>query len=227
MPVTKRALVIGGGVAGIQAALDIADAGYEVVLVEREPSIGGKMAGLSETFPTLDCSQCILTPRMVEVGQHPNIKLHTYSRSRERSRATSATSRSTIRKKARYVDIDKCTGCGAVLERLPVEEDAQRVRLRHGQADGHLRAVPAGRARPAGDRRERLPPSSTKGKCGLCAEEVPGRGDQLRRRGPARHRGGRRDRRRHRLQALQHRQGAGQRASSPATASTATASTRT
>ncbi len=65
--------------AGIQAALDIADAGYQVVLVEREPSIGGKMAGLSETFPTLDCSQCILTPRMVDVGQHPNITLHTYS----------------------------------------------------------------------------------------------------------------------------------------------------
>ena len=76
---TKRALVIGAGVAGIQAALDIADSGYDVVLVEREPSIGGKMAGLSETFPTLDCSQCILTPRMVEVGQHPNITLYTYS----------------------------------------------------------------------------------------------------------------------------------------------------
>jgi heterodisulfide reductase subunit A2 len=79
VPVTRRALVIGGGVAGIQAALDIAEAGYEVVLVERDPSIGGKMAGLSETFPTLDCSQCILTPRMVEVGQHPRIRLHTYS----------------------------------------------------------------------------------------------------------------------------------------------------
>jgi len=79
VPVTRRALVIGAGVAGIQAALDIADAGYEVIVVEREPSIGGKMAGLSETFPTLDCSQCILTPRMVDVGQHPNIKLYTLS----------------------------------------------------------------------------------------------------------------------------------------------------
>ena len=79
VPVTKRALVIGGGVAGIQAALDIAAGGQEVVLVEKEPSVGGKMAGLSETFPTLDCSQCILTPRMVEVGQHPKIRLLTYS----------------------------------------------------------------------------------------------------------------------------------------------------
>lgn len=77
VPVTKRALVIGGGIAGIQAALDIADAGHKVVLVEREPSIGGHMAQLSETFPTLDCSQCIMTPKMVDVANHPNITLHT------------------------------------------------------------------------------------------------------------------------------------------------------
>ena len=79
----RRALVIGGGIAGIQAALDIANAGHKVILVEREPSIGGHMAQLSETFPTLDCSQCILTPRMVEVAQHPNITLYTYSRAGE------------------------------------------------------------------------------------------------------------------------------------------------
>ena len=77
VPVTKKALVIGGGIAGIQAALDIADAGHQVVLVEREPSIGGHMAQLSETFPTLDCSQCIMTPKMVDVVNHPNISLHT------------------------------------------------------------------------------------------------------------------------------------------------------
>ena len=77
--VERKALVIGGGVAGIQAALDIADAGYEVILVEKEPSIGGRMAQLSETFPTLDCSQCILTPKMVSVARHPNIKLLTYA----------------------------------------------------------------------------------------------------------------------------------------------------
>ena len=75
VPVTKTALVIGGGIAGIQASLDIANAGHKVILVEKDPSIGGHMSQLSETFPTLDCSQCILTPRMVEVAQHPNITL--------------------------------------------------------------------------------------------------------------------------------------------------------
>lgn len=79
VPVTKKALVIGGGIAGIQAALDIANCGHKVILVEKEPSIGGHMSQLSETFPTLDCSQCILTPRMVEVAQHPNITLYTYA----------------------------------------------------------------------------------------------------------------------------------------------------
>jgi heterodisulfide reductase subunit A2 len=111
VPVVRRAMVIGGGVAGIQAALDIADAGYEVVLVEREPSIGGKMAGLSETFPTLDCSQCILTPRMVDVGQHERITLHTYS-DVESVEGYGGNFRVTVRKRARHVDIEKCTGCG-------------------------------------------------------------------------------------------------------------------
>ena len=118
VPLTKRALVIGAGVAGIQAALDIADAGFEVVLVEREPSVGGKMAGLSETFPTLDCSQCILTPRMVEVGQHPNITLHTYSEV-ESVDGYVGNFKVKVRKKARYVDIDKCTGCGECWNKCP------------------------------------------------------------------------------------------------------------
>jgi heterodisulfide reductase subunit A len=118
VPLTRRVLVIGAGVAGIQASLDIADAGYEVVLVEREPSVGGKMAGLSETFPTLDCSQCILTPRMVEVGQHPNIKLHTYSEV-ESVDGFVGNFKVKIRKKPRYVDIDKCTGCGECWNKCP------------------------------------------------------------------------------------------------------------
>ena len=127
VPVTRRALVIGGGVAGIQAALDIADAGYEVVLVEREPSIGGKMAGLSETFPTLDCSQCILTPRMVEVGQHPRITLHSYSEV-DAVEGFVGNFKIKIRQKARYVDVAKCTGCGdcwnvCPLKRNPSEFD--------------------------------------------------------------------------------------------------------
>ena len=122
VPVTRRALVVGGGVAGIQAALDIADAGYEVVMVEREPSIGGKMAGLSETFPTLDCSQCILTPRMVEVGQHPRIKLYSYSEV-EAVDGFVGNFEITIRQKARYVDISKCTGCGECSKVCPLKKN--------------------------------------------------------------------------------------------------------
>jgi heterodisulfide reductase subunit A len=109
------ALIIGAGIAGIQAALDIADAGYQVYLVEREPSVGGRMAQLDKTFPTLDCSSCILTPKMVDVGRHPNITLLTYSEvewvKREDGRL-----RVRVRKKARSVDEDKCTGCGVCTE---------------------------------------------------------------------------------------------------------------
>lgn len=111
VPVTKRALVIGGGISGIQASLDIANAGYEVVLVEKEPSIGGHMSQLSETFPTLDCSQCILTPRMVEVYQHPRIKLMSYSEV-ENVDGFIGNFSVTIRKKARSVKDELCTGCG-------------------------------------------------------------------------------------------------------------------
>src|SRR3990170_6561941 len=75
----KRAMVIGGGIAGISASIDIGNAGYDVVLVEKLPSIGGRMLQLSETFPTLDCAQCTLTPKTVETGQHPRIKLLTHS----------------------------------------------------------------------------------------------------------------------------------------------------
>jgi heterodisulfide reductase subunit A len=118
VPVTKRALVIGGGIAGIQAALDIADAGHHVVLVEREPSIGGHMAQLSETFPTLDCSQCIMTPKMVDVANHPNITLHTYSEV-ENVEGYIGNFQVTVRKKARSVDMDKCTGCGVCMAKCP------------------------------------------------------------------------------------------------------------
>lgn len=105
------ALVIGGGIAGIQSALDIADAGFQVYLVERSPSIGGRMSQLDKTFPTLDCSSCILTPRMVDVSRHPNIELLTYSEVAEVS-GQSGNFQVRIRKKARYVDPDKCRGCG-------------------------------------------------------------------------------------------------------------------
>lgn len=109
--VTKRALVIGGGIAGIQAALDIANAGIETVLVERAPSIGGHMIQLSETFPTLDCSQCILTPKMVEVAQHEKIHLLTYSEVDEISGSV-GNFHVKVRRKSPFVDWEKCNGCG-------------------------------------------------------------------------------------------------------------------
>jgi heterodisulfide reductase subunit A len=121
VPVTKTALVLGGGIAGIQAALDIANAGHKVVMVEREASIGGHMAQLSETFPTLDCSQCILTPRMVEVARHPNITLYTYSEL-ESLEGFIGNFKAVIRKKARSIDEDTCTGCGACIQKCPTKK---------------------------------------------------------------------------------------------------------
>lgn len=118
IPVTRKALVIGGGIAGIQAALDIANTGYPVILLEKNPSIGGKMSMLSETFPTLDCSQCILTPKMVEAKQHPNITLMTYSEIDSVS-GYIGNFKVKVRQKARYVDWDKCTGCDICVGKCP------------------------------------------------------------------------------------------------------------
>jgi heterodisulfide reductase subunit A len=110
-PVNKAALVVGGGIAGIQAALKIADSGNKVFLVEKSGSIGGHMAQLDKTFPTLDCSACILTPKMTLAGSHPNIQLLTYSEIEEVS-GYIGNFKVKIKKKARYVDLSKCTGCG-------------------------------------------------------------------------------------------------------------------
>jgi len=108
---SETCLVIGGGISGIQAALDVAESGFDVILVEKEPSIGGHMAQLSETFPTLDCSQCILTPKMVEVSRHPKITLMTYSEVEEVS-GYIGNFRVRIRKNPTYVDPEKCNLCG-------------------------------------------------------------------------------------------------------------------
>jgi len=107
----SAALVIGGGIAGIQSALDIADAGFKVYLVERSPSIGGRMSQLDKTFPTLDCSACILTPKMVDVSRHPNIELLTYSEVTQVS-GEAGNFKVEIKRKPRYVDEEKCRGCG-------------------------------------------------------------------------------------------------------------------
>lgn len=119
-----RALVLGAGIAGLQAALDIAGSGYEVLLVDREPSVGGHMAQLSETFPTLDCSQCILTPRTVEAGHHPLIRLHTYAElvglEGEAGRFVAR-----IRRRAAYVRWELCTGCGLCQSKCPTRVPAE------------------------------------------------------------------------------------------------------
>ena len=116
--VVNRALVIGGGIAGIQTALDIAEAGYKVDIVEKTPSIGGRMSQLDKTFPTLDCSACILTPKMVEAAAHENITIYTYSEV-EKVTGFVGDFHVEIRKKARSVDMSKCTGCGVCQEKCP------------------------------------------------------------------------------------------------------------
>jgi heterodisulfide reductase subunit A len=118
VPVRPEVLIIGGGIAGIQAALTYAKSGKKVYLVEQQPSIGGHMSELDKTFPTLDCSACILTPKTSEVGKHPNIELLTWSEVEEIS-GYIGNFKAKIRKKARYVDIDKCNGCGACWENCP------------------------------------------------------------------------------------------------------------
>lgn len=118
VPIHEATLVVGGGIAGIQAALEIADAGYPVYLVEREPSIGGHMAQFDKTFPTLDCAACILTPKMVQVGEHPNITLLTWSEV-EKVEGFVGNFTVTVRKKARKVNTDLCTGCGICQEKCP------------------------------------------------------------------------------------------------------------
>ncbi len=187
-----RALVIGAGIAGIQAALDIANSGYEVVLVEKEPSIGGHMAQLSETFPTLDCSQCIMTPRTVEVGHHEKIRLYTYSEVESVTRETSSSDFLVhIRRKAAYVEWDACTGCGVCQEKCPfkVESLFERgigprkvIYTLSPQAVPNKPVIDAANCRYLQSKRDieegRLPAVDKKGnpaqpRCGACARFCP------------------------------------------------------
>ncbi|RLG49957.1 MAG: disulfide reductase, partial [Thermoproteota archaeon] len=118
---TGDILIVGGGVAGIAASLELAEKGFKVYLVEKEPSIGGHMAQLDKTFPTLDCSICILGPKMVEVSRHPNIRLLTYSEVIDVKPIKNGSAfKVKILKKPRYVDEEKCTGCRRCEEKCPV-----------------------------------------------------------------------------------------------------------
>jgi heterodisulfide reductase subunit A len=169
-PLTKRALVIGGGISGIQAALDIANSGYEVIVVEREPSIGGHMAQLSETFPTLDCSQCILTPKMVELALHPKVTTYTYSEIESLSGYV-GNFKVSIRKKAKSVDHTRCTSCGLCYEKCPVKRPSE---FERGLAKRKAIYVPFPQAvpnKPVIDRENCL--KFTKDACGNCEKVCP------------------------------------------------------
>jgi len=120
VPVDNKALVIGGGVAGIQTALDLGDMGFKTYMVERNPTIGGRMGQLDKTFPTLDCSMCILAPKMVDCNKHENIELISYAEVTEVD-GYIGNFKVTVEKKPRYVDEDLCTGCGACQEACPIE----------------------------------------------------------------------------------------------------------
>lgn len=118
--INPNTLVVGGGIAGLTAALELANAGYHVFLVERDSSIGGHMAKLDKTFPTLDCAACILTPKMVDVGQHPNITLLTWSEV-EQVHGYVGNFSVQVRKRARYINEELCTGCGTCVEKCPAK----------------------------------------------------------------------------------------------------------
>ncbi|HEX3015818.1 MAG TPA: CoB--CoM heterodisulfide reductase iron-sulfur subunit A family protein, partial [Desulfobacteria bacterium] len=168
--ITKRALVIGGGIAGIQVALDIADAGYPVTIVEKEPSIGGRMAQIDKTFPTIDCSACILGPKMVDAAQHPNIEIVSYAQV-EKVEGYVGNFSVTIRKKARSIDTKKCTGCGTCQEKCPTKVDSEfdmKLGKRKAIYIPFPQAIPL---KPTIDREHCL--KFKNGKCGICSKVCP------------------------------------------------------
>ncbi len=166
--VTKRALVIGGGIAGIQTALDIAEAGFPVDIVEKQPTIGGKMAQLDKTFPTLDCAACILTPKMVDVAQNENIRIFSYSEVEEVGGFVGNFDVK-INKKARYVKEELCTGCGACMEKCPMKKNPNEFNLGMNQRPAVY--IPFAQAVP---KVATIDPNACNmlknGKCGLCAK---------------------------------------------------------
>ena len=166
-PVKKRALVIGGGIAGIQTALDIADAGFEVDIVEKKPTIGGKMTQIDKTFPTLDCAACILTPKMVDCAQNEKIHIYAYSEVAA-VKGFVGNFKVTIRKKARFVDTTKCTGCGLCTEKCPQKKVPNEFNL--GQDTRRAIYIPFAQAVP---KVATIDPDYCnmlqKGKCGVCA----------------------------------------------------------
>ncbi|CAK7063265.1 MAG: Ion-translocating oxidoreductase complex subunit B [Desulfovibrio sp.] len=168
---TKRVLVVGGGVAGIQAALDCADAGMEVVMVEREPSIGGKMSKLDKTFPTVDCSSCILGPKMVDVAQHPNITLYACAEVESVSGFV-GNFEVTVRRKSTCVDNEKCTGCGLCMEKCPSKKTFDRFNEGVGQTTAINIPFPQAIPKKAVITKEHCR-QFTKGKCGVCAKVCP------------------------------------------------------
>ncbi len=165
---TKSALVIGGGIAGIQATLDLADRNIHVYLVDRLPTIGGTMCMLDKTFPTNDCSACILSPKMADAAGHPNVTLLTYTEV-EKVEGEAGNFTVTLRKKARYVDADSCTACGDCIEKCPTRgiPDAFNYGLttRRAVYIPHAQAVP---------RKALIDPVYCKkilnDKCGVCAK---------------------------------------------------------
>lgn len=167
-PVKKRALVIGGGIAGIQTALDIAEAGFPVDIVEKKPTIGGKMTQIDKTFPTLDCAACILTPKMVDAAQNENIRIFSYSEV-QAVKGFVGNFHVTIRKKARYVDEEKCTGCGACTEKCPQKKVPNEFNL--GLDNRRAIYIPFAQAVPKIATIDAAYCTMLKsGKCGVCSK---------------------------------------------------------
>ncbi|MBW2099538.1 MAG: CoB--CoM heterodisulfide reductase iron-sulfur subunit A family protein, partial [Deltaproteobacteria bacterium] len=171
VPINKRVLVIGGGIAGIQAAMDCSDGGLDVVMVERETTIGGKMAKLDKTFPTIDCSSCILGPKMVDISQKENISLHAYSEIESVS-GYIGNFEVKIRKKATYVDWNACTGCGECTQKCPSKKTYDK--FNEGLGSTTAINIPFPQAIP---KRARINAESclylTKGKCKKCEKVCP------------------------------------------------------